>query len=187
LAAFVGFVEMPVKLIGWIADWILKAFGLEIEGGAGAAMMAKVTETFTWIIDKIGGFFSGIGAIVQWFMDKIEKMPSVKKLGEWISGGLKSIFGAKEVTPTGAVKTAATGQIDAIKADQITTAKTKEDKRVEEQRKRDAALAKTGETMTTAVGDQTTVISSIVKKESPIVEVPPHVDNFLLGTAVGGL
>lgn len=187
LAAFTGFVEMPVKLIGWITDWILKAFGLEMEGGAGAAMMAKVTETFSWVFDKIAGLFSGIGDIVQWFMDKIEKMPSVKKLGTWISGGLKSIFGAKEVTPTGAVKTAATSQIDAIKSDRVTTAKTREEKRKEEQRKRDATLAKTGETMTTAVGDQTTVISSMVKKEPPIVEVPYHVDNYLLGTSVGGL
>ena len=107
----------------------------------------------------------------------------MKEVGKKVAG----FFGATERTPTGAVKTAPTGQIDAIKADRVTTAKAREEKRILEQVKRDAALAKTGETMTTAVGDQTTVISSIVRKEPPIVEVPYGIDNASIALDVMGI
>ena len=48
IGAIKGFIEFPVKVIGWIADKILGLFGVEIKGGAGNAMM----KGLMWVVSK---------------------------------------------------------------------------------------------------------------------------------------
>lgn len=59
-SAVEGFIDLPVKLLGWIGDKILSLFGAEIEGGTGALMKKMIIDTLMFIPDMITGFFNGI-------------------------------------------------------------------------------------------------------------------------------
>ncbi len=52
--AILGFIEMPIKLIGWMLDKMLGMFGVKVEGGIGS----WVTEKVDWILTNIGGIFA---------------------------------------------------------------------------------------------------------------------------------
>lgn len=42
------FIKFPVKLIGWIADWILGLFGVEIKGGVGEKLLSGIM----WVVER---------------------------------------------------------------------------------------------------------------------------------------
>lgn len=48
-----GFVDLPVKLFGWLADWVLRQFGIEIEGGVGP----KIMQGLRFIFDLLFKFY----------------------------------------------------------------------------------------------------------------------------------
>lgn len=74
-----GFIKLPVKLFGWLADWVLELFGIEIEGGAAS----KIMEGIKWLFDKWWGMFT-------WFwggvFNKLKDLWGILEMaGEWIS------------------------------------------------------------------------------------------------------
>jgi hypothetical protein len=44
--ALKGFIYLPVKLFGWVADWVLKQFNMEIEGGAAEGIFKVIDMIF---------------------------------------------------------------------------------------------------------------------------------------------
>lgn len=107
-SAFLGFLELPVKLIGWLIDKVLAMFGVESAGSAGKIMgfLGKAFDMYwgyiKWIFNTIGVFFKLIakllGPVVKWAMDKIT--PILKLLveaGKWfvdtLWGKIKKVLG----------------------------------------------------------------------------------------------
>jgi hypothetical protein len=99
-----GFIELPVKLIGWVADWVLGLFGVQKpEGGSAKLIMDGIMRVVSIGIDIIMAvprtiyeFFSAIlnrsedTSIFEAIMNFISELP--KRLGVWI---LENIPGAK--------------------------------------------------------------------------------------------
>lgn len=60
-----GLIELPVKLLGWIADWMLGLFGVQIEGGAGQEIMDRIQNLTTELIDFVMHPFKSIQGWLQ--------------------------------------------------------------------------------------------------------------------------
>lgn len=55
-----GFIELPVKLLGWIADWILDKINIKINGGSSSKIMDGISLTIKKVIDSIVFSFKSI-------------------------------------------------------------------------------------------------------------------------------
>jgi hypothetical protein len=100
-----GFIELPVKLFGWIADWFLGLFDIKVQGGTAAAIMGTVKDLAMQFFDVIFEFgsavaklFSVIYDLVQPYIQKftsefVEKWPAIvaqiKEVWESIKAFLK--------------------------------------------------------------------------------------------------
>jgi hypothetical protein len=60
LSVIKGFIELPVKLFGWIADWFLGIFDIKVKGGSAKVMMDNVMQFAGIFIDNIIGFLTAI-------------------------------------------------------------------------------------------------------------------------------
>jgi hypothetical protein len=71
-----GFIEMPVKLIGWISDWVLGLFGIEIEGGSGQAILNGIMKAVDVALDIIiwpfKKLWEGIESVITYFKTPTE-------------------------------------------------------------------------------------------------------------------
>lgn len=91
-AAIVGFLEMPLKLIGWLTDKFLGMFGIEIEGGTGS----KLIEGLKWFIDKslnvilwpFKQLYKAFKSLIEWFSSE-DKTSIFSTIWE----GIKSYYG----------------------------------------------------------------------------------------------
>lgn len=97
-----GIFEMPLRLIGWITDKILKLFGVEIKGGVGK----KLVEGMEWVIDLFGKYLKAVfafwkfvaGIFMGFFKGKgIEKLKEgfskIKEVFEDFWKGFRKAFG----------------------------------------------------------------------------------------------
>ena len=99
IGAIKGFIEFPVKVIGWIADKILGLFGVEIKGGAGNAMMkglmwvvSKALDVILWPYRML---YKGFKMIIDFFSSSKEgeEGPGIlDKIKEYAILGLKIVF-----------------------------------------------------------------------------------------------
>jgi len=99
IGAIKGFIEFPVKVIGWIADKILGLFGVEIKGGAGNAMMkglmwvvSKALDVILWPFRML---YKGFKMIIDFFSSSKEgeEGPGIlDKIKEYAILGLKIVF-----------------------------------------------------------------------------------------------
>jgi len=66
-----GFIGLPVRLFGWIADWVLKQFGIEIEGGVGNRIMNSLKSLWDGITTAI----LNLGPIIgEWFNERMNSL-----------------------------------------------------------------------------------------------------------------
>jgi len=98
-AAVRGFIEMPIKLLGWITDWVLGKFGLETEIGSKAAqyIIDGIVKTVGIAIDVLMTPFR----IILWGAKSIISLFKGEKtftdiFGEIISKGEEIIAAIKD-------------------------------------------------------------------------------------------
>jgi len=88
-SAWLGFFELPIKLIGWMADKVLGWFGISVEGGVGKRIMDIVSDgfdkleygyrlLFALIKDGMFKLIEGaksfiLGIIPKWLMKRLPK------------------------------------------------------------------------------------------------------------------
>ncbi|WP_298752180.1 hypothetical protein [uncultured Arcobacter sp.] len=86
-----GFIELPLKLIGWVVDWFLGLFGVNIEGGAGKAMLDSALGLFTGAINTLFNLANMVfGLITAPFRSAISVFTNIR---DWFKGD-KSFGGA---------------------------------------------------------------------------------------------
>lgn len=103
-AAVLGFLDLPIRMIGWIGDKVLGIFGVEIEGGLGekikkgiGSMFGYVEKFFRWIGDIWNKFSGWVGGIWDRMLKAlIGAAKNIPFIGEKIAGKLKDAFGTKE-------------------------------------------------------------------------------------------
>ena len=94
--AFLKFIELPVKLIGWIVEKTLGLFGVKTEGVADKIMgwISKVIDMFLGWFRPIIGFFEGFFGTEGSFIDRLKA-----GIGGFFNGisdffeGIKGVFG----------------------------------------------------------------------------------------------
>lgn len=65
LSVIKGFIELPVKLFGWIADWFLGLFDIKVKGGSAKVIMDNVMQFAGIFIDNIIATFTAIGDFMK--------------------------------------------------------------------------------------------------------------------------
>lgn len=80
------FIELPVKLFGWIADWFLGLANITVKGGSAKVIMSNVMQFAGIFIDGMVGLFTGIGQAMQGLYNLISPvlMPLIKDIIEGI-------------------------------------------------------------------------------------------------------
>ena len=68
-AAIWGFIELPVKLIGWVVDWVLGLFGVKITGGLAGLVKEYIGKYFSWFANTFSGVFEAIGGFFMSIFD----------------------------------------------------------------------------------------------------------------------
>lgn len=73
-AAIMGFIELPVKLIGWVIEKLLDLFGIEVDGIAQKILdvISSIFDLFTSFFRPVIGFFEGFFKTKGSFMDKLK-------------------------------------------------------------------------------------------------------------------
>lgn len=85
-----GFIELPVKLFGWIADWFLDLFGVKVEGGVAAKMMEGIKKGFDMLFGFIKWYYTAIwDNIIKPVIDFV--WPKIKPLFSEIAEGFKAL------------------------------------------------------------------------------------------------
>jgi hypothetical protein len=62
--ALEGFIELPVKFVGWLAESVLGWFGVEVKDVSGK-MMAVIKNGFMMVLDGWAMIFEGIGNVAD--------------------------------------------------------------------------------------------------------------------------
>lgn len=80
-----GFIDLPVKLFGWIADWFLGLFDIKVKGGSAKVIMDNVMQFAGIFIDNIIEFFSMIleGYKLIWQFIGPSVIQFIKNLGTY--------------------------------------------------------------------------------------------------------
>uniref|UniRef100_A0A6M3K7K0 Uncharacterized protein n=1 Tax=viral metagenome TaxID=1070528 RepID=A0A6M3K7K0_9ZZZZ len=88
-SAIKGFIEMPIKLIGWVVDWILSKFGIEVAGGTGKLLLDSIMKGVDTALSIIIAPFRFVYSIIKQTIDlfrgkKVDTLiiDKVIKLGE---------------------------------------------------------------------------------------------------------
>lgn len=56
-----GFLDLPIRLLGWVVDWVLKQFNIDLgDGGSAKIMMDSIKKSIDILINTISYVFSGI-------------------------------------------------------------------------------------------------------------------------------
>lgn len=105
--AVMGFIEMPVRILGWIVEKVMKLFGVEIDGGAFAnKILGAIGDFFDGIRDNIGSIFSWVKNMlfdsltkfvelmmnhplvkaIRWTAKKLGKDEVFENVDKWIEG-----------------------------------------------------------------------------------------------------
>lgn len=88
------FIELPVKLLGWIVDWFLGLFNIEVEGGSAKKIMDSLMGTVSFALDVIILPFKIIKNSIDKLIDIVSYIKTDTNLFEDIATVLKSVFSA---------------------------------------------------------------------------------------------
>ena len=164
-----GLFELPVKILGWIGDKILKIFGEEIEGGLAQKIMDVLSNVFDWIIN-IPNMLIEAGKKLFGGESKKEDLSAFDEMG----GGVDtSIVSRAEENRKKDEKLFAQRAADRKEAKRI-----KDEADAEAKRIADAKLLKSSEGIKTNVNQmhQTTI-----NKQTIIESIPDEIDGSLVG------
>ena len=78
-----GFLELPVKLFGWIADWVLNLFNIKVEGGVATKIMDGIKWYISALIDTWVNIFTKVRYAAIWLFNGLIEMKS--KIGEYFN------------------------------------------------------------------------------------------------------
>ena len=98
-----GLIWLPAKLLGWVGDWILKQFGVSIDGGLGNKIIEIFRSSFGQLFEfyakpfrVLASFFESDAeteteSFLSRLMDRIKQFPEL--LSKWIENlpGIKFI------------------------------------------------------------------------------------------------
>lgn len=79
--AIKGFLYVPIKLLGWLGDFVLDIFGVEVEGGVGQKLFDIVDGFFGFVVDWWSTLWNTVLSIVSWIPGvDLEDMKSTRGL-----------------------------------------------------------------------------------------------------------
>lgn len=87
-----GFLDLPVKLLGWISDWILGLFNIKIEGGSAKKIMEGIKSTVSFALDVIIFPFKMLYNAIQGLISISKILDTKFGLFEDIGNIVKSVF-----------------------------------------------------------------------------------------------
>ena len=98
-----GFLELPLKLFGWIADKILGFFGASVEGGVASKLMAGIDTAvemiFKFLRNPFDLLLAGIKGFTGWFQDLwnglMDGIIAMARKVDWLPGVKTLVAGAE--------------------------------------------------------------------------------------------
>lgn len=178
-SAVKGFIELPAKVVGWIAEKLLGLVGINIEKGMVAGkIMGFVDKVIDIIFHPWTYLMEGVKKFTGWFIDLWNGLMEgiigmAKKIPDWLGGAAiaRTAEGLKFDKPSAADKV---GDAQAEKNKAEAGAKIAEAQRQKDQLKQTEELKKGQDRMSKEQQAQTTVIqqSAMQRTEETPKEVP---------------
>ena len=168
--AFMGLFELPVKILGWIGDKILKIFGEEIEGGLAQKIMDVLSEVFDWIVNLPLKIIEAGKNLFGLSQTEEEKKKDQEK---YLSSEKKSPAEIKQYADDLEIQRAKM-QATLAEFDKKKAAQEAEDKKTDK-----AETKKQGKEVVAAITNQT-----ITNNQTTVEPIPDEIDGSLIGVAM---